>query len=185
MPRRRKFNDEFIERAVRLVAGSGRPITHVAGDLGVGAECDRPKVLARIRGAWALTDAVKALQELERLAGEVERSWPAAGASLREGRPESLALMRLGITGKLAKTKRPSSTCPTLPADAGVPARHRWEPLLAQRMSTLRAGTPTQARGRLRPEPRRPWDPRPMSVGRHSVACLCLAGELASSSRGE
>ena len=38
MPRRRKFNDEFIERAVRLVAESGRPITHVAGDLGVGPE---------------------------------------------------------------------------------------------------------------------------------------------------
>jgi transposase-like protein len=38
MPRRRKFNDEFIERAVRLVAESGRPISHVAGDLGVGTE---------------------------------------------------------------------------------------------------------------------------------------------------
>jgi hypothetical protein len=29
---------EFIERAVRLVAESGRPITHVAADLGVGPE---------------------------------------------------------------------------------------------------------------------------------------------------
>ena len=71
---------------------------------------DRPKVLARIRGAWALTDPAKAEQELERLAGELERSWPDAGASLREGLPETLTLMRLGITGKLAKTL--SSTNP-------------------------------------------------------------------------
>ena len=67
-------------------------------------ERDRPKVLARIRGAWALTDPAKAEQELERLARELERSWPDAGASLREGLPETLTLMRLGITGKLAKT---------------------------------------------------------------------------------
>ena len=38
MPRRRKFNDELKERAVRMVLESGRPIAHVAGDLGVGAE---------------------------------------------------------------------------------------------------------------------------------------------------
>jgi transposase len=38
MPGRRKFNDEFIERAVRVVAESGRPISQVAGDLGIGAE---------------------------------------------------------------------------------------------------------------------------------------------------
>ena len=67
-------------------------------------ERDRPKVLARIRGAWALTDPAKAQQELERLADELARSWPDAGASLREGLPETLTLMRLGITGKLAKT---------------------------------------------------------------------------------
>jgi hypothetical protein len=67
---------------------------------------DRPKVLARIRGAWALTDAAKAEQELGRLADELERSWPDAGASLREGLPETLTLMRLGVTGKLAKTLR-------------------------------------------------------------------------------
>jgi putative transposase len=65
---------------------------------------DRPRVLARIRGAWALTDPAKAEQELERLANELGRGWPDAGASLREGLPETLTLMRLGITGKLAKT---------------------------------------------------------------------------------
>jgi transposase-like protein len=67
-------------------------------------ERDRPRVLARIRGAWALTDADDAQQQLERLAEELERSWPDAGASLREGLSETLTLMGLGITGKLAKT---------------------------------------------------------------------------------
>jgi len=67
-------------------------------------ERDRPRVLARIRGAWALTDAEEAEQQLVRLAEELERSWPDAAASLREGMTETLTLMRLGITGKLAKT---------------------------------------------------------------------------------
>lgn len=67
-------------------------------------ERDRARILARIRGAWALTDAQEAEQQLERLADELERSWPDAAASLREGLSETLTLMRLEITGKLAKT---------------------------------------------------------------------------------
>jgi putative transposase len=73
-------------------------------------EPDRPRVLARIRGAWALTDAKQAEQQLETLASELERSWPDAAGSLREGMSETLTLMRLGITGNLAK--RLSSTNP-------------------------------------------------------------------------
>jgi transposase-like protein len=73
-------------------------------------ESDRPRVLARIRGAWALTDAKQAQQQLETLASELERSWPDAAGSLREGMSETLTLMRLGITGNLAKTL--SSTNP-------------------------------------------------------------------------
>jgi len=73
-------------------------------------ERDRPRVLARIRGAWALKNAATAEQQLEALASELDRSWPDAGASLREGMAETLTLMRLGITGRLAKTL--SSTNP-------------------------------------------------------------------------
>jgi putative transposase len=73
-------------------------------------ERDRPKVLARIRGAWALKDAKEAEQQFERLAAELERSWPDAAASLREGLPETLTLMGLGVTGRLSKTL--SSTNP-------------------------------------------------------------------------
>ncbi len=38
MPRRAKYNDELRERGVRLVFESGRPIAHVARDLGVHRE---------------------------------------------------------------------------------------------------------------------------------------------------
>jgi putative transposase len=92
-------------------------------------ERDRPKVLARIRGAWALKDAAEAEQQLERLAAELERTWPDAGASLREGLPETLTLMGLGITGRLAKT-----LCSTNPIESMIEiVRHtqrnvkRWQ----------------------------------------------------------
>jgi putative transposase len=67
-------------------------------------ERDRPRVLARIRGAWALSDPVSAREQLDRLASELERTWPDAAASLREGMDETLTLMRLGVDGQLAKT---------------------------------------------------------------------------------
>ena len=67
-------------------------------------ERDRPAILARIRGAWALKDPEEAEQQLELLASELQRSWPDAATSLREGMPETLTLMGLGITGRLAKT---------------------------------------------------------------------------------
>jgi putative transposase len=73
-------------------------------------ERDRPRILARIRGAWALKDPVEAESQLEALAAELARSWPDAAGSLREGMPETLTLMRLGITGRLAKSL--SSTNP-------------------------------------------------------------------------
>jgi transposase len=41
MPRPKKYPDELRERAVRLVFESGRPIAHVAADLGVHKEALR------------------------------------------------------------------------------------------------------------------------------------------------
>ena len=67
-------------------------------------EADRDRVRGRLRTAWALTDADLAHQRLELLTGELDRSWPDAAASLREGMEETLTLMRLGIDGQLAKT---------------------------------------------------------------------------------
>jgi transposase len=44
MTRPRKYPDELLERGVRLVFESGRPIAHVARDLGVGPETLRKRV---------------------------------------------------------------------------------------------------------------------------------------------
>jgi putative transposase len=77
-------------------------------------ERDRPQVLARIRGAWALKDPNLAEQRLELLASELDRSWPDAAASLREGMAETLTLMRLEIGGQLAKTLCSTNPCESM-----------------------------------------------------------------------
>ena len=45
-----------------------------------------------------MENADLAEQRLEQLASELERTWPDAAASLREGMDDTLTLMRLGIT---------------------------------------------------------------------------------------
>ena len=77
-------------------------------------ERERPAVLVKIRGAWALTDADLAQERLERLAAELGRTWPDAAASLREGMSETLTLMRLGIGGQLAKTLCSTNPCESM-----------------------------------------------------------------------
>jgi putative transposase len=77
-------------------------------------ERDRPAVRTRLRAAWALTDSELARQRLELLAAELERSWPDAAASLREGTLDTLTLMRLGITGQLAKTLCSTNPCESM-----------------------------------------------------------------------
>jgi transposase len=44
MPRPKKYPDELMDRGVRLVFGSQRPIAHVAADLGVHPEALRKRV---------------------------------------------------------------------------------------------------------------------------------------------
>jgi putative transposase len=75
---------------------------------------DRPPILGKLRGAWSLTDPALAEQRLERLASELERTWPDAAASLQEGMSETLTLMRLGIDGQLAKTLCSSNPCESM-----------------------------------------------------------------------
>jgi putative transposase len=77
-------------------------------------ERDRPQVLAKIRGAWALKDPDLAEQRLELLTSELDRTWPDAAASLREGMSETLTLMRLGITGQLSKTLSSTNPCESM-----------------------------------------------------------------------
>ena len=80
---RRAIKDVFGERA--LVHRCHRHKERNVCDLL--PERDRPAVLAKIRGAWALKDADLAEQRLELLASELDRTWPDAAASLREGMP--------------------------------------------------------------------------------------------------
>jgi transposase-like protein len=77
-------------------------------------ERDRPTVRARMRAAWALTDPELARQRLELLASELDRTWPDAAGSLREGMHDTLTLMRLAITGKLATTLCSTNPCESM-----------------------------------------------------------------------
>ncbi len=107
---RRAIKDVFGEHALvhRCHRHKERNVTDLL------PERDRPAILARIRGAWALKDPDLAEQRLELLASELERTWPDAAGSLREGLPETLTLMRLGITGQLAKTLCSTNPCESM-----------------------------------------------------------------------
>jgi putative transposase len=67
-----------------------------------------------MRAACSLTDPQLAEQRLRLLAAELDRTWPDAAGSLREGMPETLTLMRLGITGQLAKTLCSTNPCESM-----------------------------------------------------------------------
>jgi putative transposase len=67
-------------------------------------ERDRPPIKARLRKAWAETDYARALEQLRRLADELEHTHPGAAGSLREGMEETLTVIKLGIRGRLRRT---------------------------------------------------------------------------------
>ena len=107
---RRAIKDVFGERA--LVHRCHRHKERNICDLL--PERDRPQILARVRGAWALNDSSLAKERLEQLASELDRTWPDAAGSLREGLDDTLTLMRLGITGQLAKTLCSTNPCESM-----------------------------------------------------------------------
>ena len=78
------------------------------------AERDRPAVKARLRRAWAETDHDRALQQLQVLAGELDRTHPGAAGSLQEGMEETLTVIRLGIRGKLRRTLESTNACESM-----------------------------------------------------------------------
>jgi transposase-like protein len=77
-------------------------------------ERDRPNVKQRLRRAWALDDHSRALDQLRRLAGELDRSHPGAAGSLREGMEETLTLTRLGVSGNLKRTLESTNPCESM-----------------------------------------------------------------------
>jgi putative transposase len=98
-----------LRKAVRDVFGEAAPVQrcirhkerNVLDHL---PERERAGVRRRLRAAWDDTDHRRALDRLEQLAGELQRSHPGAAASLREGMAETLTLTRLGIGGQLRRT---------------------------------------------------------------------------------
>lgn len=77
-------------------------------------ERDRPTVKRRLRAAWALDDHAAALERLQVLAGELDRSHPGAAASLHEGLEETLTVTRLGVRGDLKKTLASTNPCESM-----------------------------------------------------------------------
>jgi transposase-like protein len=77
-------------------------------------ERDRPPIKARMRKAWRETDYPRALEQLQRLASELDRAHPGAAGSLREGVEETLTVIRLGIKGKLRRTLESTNPCESM-----------------------------------------------------------------------
>jgi transposase len=66
MPRPRKYPEELIQRGVRLVIESGRPVAHVAKDLGLPSETLR-KAVRRAEADQGLRPDLPTTQEREEI----------------------------------------------------------------------------------------------------------------------
>jgi putative transposase len=77
-------------------------------------ERDRDLVKRRLRRAWTETSYRQALEQLQTLAAELDRSHPGAAASLREGMAETLTVTRLGVKGSLKKTLATTNPCESM-----------------------------------------------------------------------
>ena len=77
-------------------------------------ELDRPAIKRRLRAAWAEHNHDRALDRLQTLAGELERSHPGAAGSLRKGMNETLTLTRLDVNGNLKRTLESTHPCESM-----------------------------------------------------------------------
>ena len=107
-----------LRKAVRSVFGDvpvQRCLWHKERNvLGHLPERDRPPIKARLRRAWRETDYPRALEQLQRLADELEHTHPGAAGSLREGMDETLTVILLGIKGKLRRTLESTNPCESM-----------------------------------------------------------------------
>jgi transposase-like protein len=74
----------------------------------------REDVQARLRFAWSSHDHQHALRELKELASDLDRRYPGAAASLREGLEETVTVNALGITGPLKRTLHSTNPCESM-----------------------------------------------------------------------
>ena len=72
MPRAKKYPDELMDRGVRLVIESGRPVAAIARDLGVGHEALRKRVRRAEADSGARPDlpTTQEREEIRRLRSE-------------------------------------------------------------------------------------------------------------------
>ncbi len=108
-----------LRKAIRAVFGERAPVQRCARHkernvLEHLPERDRPAVKRRLGAAWAEHDHDRALDRLQTLAGELERTHPGAASSLREGIAETLTLTRLGIDGSLKRTLASTNPCESM-----------------------------------------------------------------------
>jgi putative transposase len=73
-------------------------------------ERERPWVAMKLRKAWRDPDHTRALAALKALAKQLDRVYPDAAGSLREGVEETLTVTRLGVTGALLRTLSSTNT---------------------------------------------------------------------------
>lgn len=73
-------------------------------------KADQSRIDARLAAAFNHPDPDQGLANARALATEVERSWPDAASSIREGLEEMFTVRRLGVDGALFRTLR-STNC--------------------------------------------------------------------------
>ena len=108
-----------LRKAIRQVFGDDVPVQRCdrhkeRNVLELLPERDRLAIKRRLTQAWQETDHAKALDQLKRLAIELEHEHPGAAASLREGMEETLTVTRLRITGKLKRTLQSTNPCESM-----------------------------------------------------------------------
>jgi putative transposase len=89
----------------------------------------RGPVERRMRDAYHADSALDAQSLLEVLAGELDKTHPGAAGSLREGLPETLTVLRLGVPPTLARTLRSTNAIESMISICRDHARNvkRWK----------------------------------------------------------
>ena len=108
-----------LRKAIRDVFGNRAPVQRCVRHkernvLDHLPERDRPQIQGRLRAAWKLDDHEPALARLKAIASELERTYPDAAKSLREGIEETLTVTRLGISGALRRTLSSTNPCESM-----------------------------------------------------------------------
>ena len=89
---------------------------------------DKAWVDAKLAKAFCHPDPDQGLRNAKHLAGQLDKSYPGAAASLREGLDEMFTVARLGIDGRLATTLRTSNPVESMISIARTTNRNvtRW-----------------------------------------------------------